>query len=31
VEAKHHMKIIATALGTIVEHIISASTNVKWT
>jgi hypothetical protein len=30
VEAKYHMKIIATALGTMVEHILTAKTNVRW-
>jgi hypothetical protein len=30
VEAKHHMKSIATALGTMVEHIMTAKTSIRW-
>jgi hypothetical protein len=30
VEAKYHMKSIATALGNIVENILSASTHINW-
>jgi hypothetical protein len=30
VEAKKHMKTIATALGNIVENILSASANIQW-
>jgi hypothetical protein len=30
VEAKHHMKNIAVALGNIVEQILSASATLQW-